>query len=169
MAKVKLNEFVQQKKNASFVFIASEMTQTTSGEKVLIMHLDPANPIAAVTGTQRIPDGKGGMTSLTVYDVVKVKIHETDFGADGIEIDPETNAGEVSTNSLTLDVTNGGEVWLKGTTFAEFRRNQRQERNGNRTAGLLQQMENRKVKKELGGATLTPTPEPVVTENGAGK
>lgn len=138
------------------------------GSKIAVLQLD--KPIPVVEGSQFVgDDASGDRERLKAYDVETVRVHQDDFDADGIDIDPETRKGTVKCD-LRLDVANSGDVWLKAKSFAAFAREKAGERKSERQSGIVAKMQERRAKATFKGDVLVDQkPEVVATATGTAK
>lgn len=137
------------------------------GSKIAVLQLD--KPIPVVEGSQFVgDDASGDRERLKAYDVESVRVHQDDFDAEGIDIDPETGKGTVKCD-LRLDVANSGDVWLKSKSFAAFAREKAGERKSERQSGIVAKMQERRAKATFKGDMLNDKqPEAVATNTGSG-
>lgn len=155
-----LQSFVKDKKAAEFEVVGVDVEIAESdGKKIAILRLK--TPIPLVQGSQIVTDSASNVSQkMEAYDVEFVRIHEDDFGAEGIEIN-EDGTGTVKCD-LRLDVTRNGDVWLKKQSFRSWARDKANERRNDRSSGILNKMNARKTQAEFKGVDTNVTkPEPV--------
>lgn len=140
MNKISLLDKVKALATKYFSFVDIDIEKTKDGDSVATLTLE--TPIAMVRGSQKLDIG-GKKVPLIAYDVTTVKVHENDM-VEGFAFDEDGTAGEYNGDTLFLDVTKNGDVWMRSQTFASSGNDFRQKRNDERTADIVKRQIERK-------------------------
>lgn len=132
MAKISLLQKVLNATELNLEFSGLSTQRTQEGELIAILQL--STPIENVRGSQEV-EFQGRKIGLSATDVVEVKVHQNDF--DGIEWDEATDTGSYKGSGLILDVSKGGQVWLRTESFAAGGQKLRRQNQEGRLATML--------------------------------
>jgi hypothetical protein len=117
MAKISLLQKIAAAAVLRLGFTGLTVQKAQDGSKVVILQLEDMIP--NVRGSQEI-EIDGVRHPVVANDVTEIKVHQDDLEAaeDSFEWDEDTETGTYEGEDLILDVSKGGQVWLRSNTFA---------------------------------------------------
>lgn len=136
MAKLNLRQKLEQLSVIGFVITNILSSKDKDGNYIATLEIADAIPL--VRGSQTL-DFQGRKVPLEANDVTEIKIHEDDMEEAGedFQIDSEGTTGEYSGSKLILDVSKGGDVWLRKETFAASGNEMRSRFRNDRTESIV--------------------------------